>query len=252
MKLFTIVIAIGIIDFASDLSYTTFDRVLLSSTADHDRVLAGDRDLLDAAQITQLNGFQVDSQIFENRFAVRQRRNIAKDRLTTITVSRSLYRSDAQNTSHLIDNESRQRVSFNIFSDHQQRLLRLADRFEKRNHLFVIGDLLFMDQDIAVFQFDRHLILIGYEVRREEASIKLHAFNNFNCRFTSTTFFDSDHAILANLQERIRQNITDRWVIVASNGRNLFDLFLVLSVDRNGNLVDLTLHNINSLCNTAG
>ena len=33
-------------------------------------------------------------------------------------------------------------------------LLRLADRFEKRNHLLVVADLFFEQQNVTVIQFD--------------------------------------------------------------------------------------------------
>ena len=249
MEFLAIVIAVRIFYLAADLSNATFDRIFLPGTTNHDCVFTGDGNLLDAAQIAQFDSFQVDSKILENRLAIGQRCDVTKDRFATITVARSLDSSHAQNATHLVDHQSRQRISFNVFSDNQQRLLRLADCFEQRDHLLVVGDLLFMNQNVAVFQFDRHLILIGYKVRREEPSIELHTFNNFNSRFISTTFFDSDHAVLANLQKCICQNIADRWIIVARNRRDLLDFLFILCIDRNRNLVDLNLHDFDGLRN---
>ena len=108
-----------------------------------------------------------------------------------------------------------------------------------------------MNQQITVFEFDRHLILICYKVRREKSTIKLHAFNHFDRGLAAATFFDSDNAILANSQKRFSKHIADGRIVVASNRSDLLDFFLALGIDRNRNLVDFCLDGFNSLGNAS-
>ena len=51
-------------------------------------------------------------------------------------------------------------------------------------------------------------------------------------------FFDRDHAVLADLQERVGQHVADRRIVVAGDRGDLHDLLLVLLVDRRGQLRD--------------
>ena len=118
------------------------------------------------SQIAQLDRLKVDAEVLENGFRVGQGGDIAKHRLATIPVTRSLDRSHVQNSSHFIDNERCERIAVDVFSDDQKRLLRLANRFENRNQLLVVADLFFVDQDVAILELHRDIILIGHKVRR--------------------------------------------------------------------------------------
>ena len=67
-------------------------------------------------------------------------------------------------------------------------------------------DLFFVEQDVGVFELDGDFVLIGDEVRREEAAVELHAFDDFDGRLAALAFFDRDHAVLADLEEGIGQH----------------------------------------------
>ena len=41
----------------------------------------------------------------------------------------------------------------------------------------------FVDQDVRVFEFDRHLVRVGDEVGRQVAAVELHAFDGFELEF---------------------------------------------------------------------
>ena len=74
----------------------------------------------------------------------------------------------------------------------------------------------------------------GDEVRREEAAIELHALDDFDRRLAAAAFFDRDHAVLADLRERIGQHAADRRIVVAGDRGDLLQALLVLDVDRLG------------------
>ena len=96
-----------------------------------------------------------------------------------------------------------------------------------------------MDQDVAVFEFDGHFVLIGDELRGEETAIELHTFDDFDGRFVAASFFDGDDTVLADLDERFGQDITDGRIVVPCDGGYLFDFFLALPIDGGGHFADL-------------
>ena len=91
---------------------------------------------------------------------------------------------------------------------------------------FADGDLLFEDQHQAVVQFDDLVVRVGDEMRREKTAIELHAFDDFDGRLAAATFFDRDHAVFANFQERVGEHATDRGIIVTGDRGNLLNFLL--------------------------
>ena len=70
LKLLAIVVAIGIINLATNLGHAAFDRVFLARTTNNDGVFASDVNLLATSQIAELNRLKVDSKILENRLGI--------------------------------------------------------------------------------------------------------------------------------------------------------------------------------------
>ena len=86
-------------------------------------------------------------------------------------------------------------------------------------------------------QFSREhflLVLIGDEVRRQVAAIKLHAFDQIDFGGDIATFFDRDDSILADLQQGIRKDLTDFRIVVAGDGSNAGNLVSVVGLDAFG------------------
>ena len=82
------------------------------------------------------------------------------------------------------------------------------------------------------------LVRIRDEVRREEAAIELHAFDDFDRRLAAAAFVDGDHAVFADLHEGVGQHVADRWIVVAGDRGDLLQALLVLDVDLLGLLLD--------------
>ena len=89
-------------------------------------------------------------------------------------------------------------------------LLGLADRLQQRHEVLGAGNLFFVDQDEALLELDGLLVLVGDEVRREEAAVELHALDHVDGRLGLLAFFDGDHAVLADLHEGVGQHGADR------------------------------------------
>jgi hypothetical protein len=69
----------------------------------------------------------------------------------------SLDGRDLQAAAQLVDDERGERFAFDVFGDDQQRTARLHHGFEDRQHRLQVRQLLLVDQDVGVFEFDRHL-----------------------------------------------------------------------------------------------
>ena len=63
-------------------------------------------------------------------------------------------------------------------------------------------------------------------MRRKEATIELHPFDNFDVGFAATAFFNRDHTIFANLDEGVGKHITDCGIVITGDRRDLLNLFL--------------------------
>src|SRR5690606_28042624 len=120
--------------------------------------------------------------------------------LTTITKARSLNSCYLQRSSQTVDNQSSQSFTINILSNDQQWTACLSCLLKNGQHILHSADLFVMDQDVRIVKFGFHLLSIGYKVRRDVATVKLHTFNNLNSCFSSLGFFYSDNTFTTNLR----------------------------------------------------
>ena len=89
-------------------------------------------------------------------------------------------------------------------------------------------DLLFVDEDVGVFERALHRLRIGDEVRREVAAVELHAFDPFDFGGEALAFVDGDDAVLADLFHGFGDHLADFGVAVGGDGADLGD-FLACS-----------------------
>ncbi len=107
----------------------------------------------------------------------------------------------------------------------------LQDLFEHRDQVLVAGDLLFVDEDVGVFELALHLLRIGDEVRRQVAAVELHAFDELVVGLEGLAFFDGDDAVLADLVHRLGDDLADLVVVVGGDGGDVLQVLLVLDRD---------------------
>src|SRR5262249_2151460 len=72
LQFFTIVVAVGVFNFVTNLFHTPFDGVFLAGAIDNGGVFAVDDDLLGATQIGQLDRIELNTQVLENGLAATQ------------------------------------------------------------------------------------------------------------------------------------------------------------------------------------
>ena len=90
------------------------------------RVVLVDRDLLGAAEVRQLDAFELDAEVFADERAAGEDGDVAEHRLAAIAEARGLHGTDVQHAAELVDDQGRQRFAFDVFGDDQQRLARLC------------------------------------------------------------------------------------------------------------------------------
>ena len=203
-------------------------------TFDQGGIVLVDDHLLHPTQVGQLQVLELNSQVFEDRCAADHDGDILQHRLPTVAVTGSLNRHAAERTSQLVDHQGRQGLALNFLSDDQQGLAGVDHLLEHRDQVLDVRDLLLVNQDVAVFQHRLHRRRVCDEVGREVSAVKLHPLDDRVIRLKALALFDGDHAILANLFHRVREDVANLRITVRGDGRDLGDRLLVATLDRHG------------------
>ena len=135
LELLAVVLAVGVADLAADHLGPGLDLGRGAGAFDDRGVLAVDRDLLGPAQVGELDAFEVDAQVLEDRLAAGQDGDVAQHRLAAIAVARCLDRRDLEDAPQLVDDQGRQGLALDVLGDDQQRLVGLGDLLEQRDQL---------------------------------------------------------------------------------------------------------------------
>src|SRR5690606_11055773 len=169
----------------------------------------------------QRSGFQRHTDFFRNHLTTGQYRNVLQHGFTTVTEARGFYRSHFEGSAQVVHHQRGQRLTFNVFSDDQQRTTRLSHCFQNRDQFLQVVDFLVDQQHQRVVQLDDHFFLVVDEVRRQEAAVELHAFNHFQFVFQAFAFFNGDHAFFAHFFHGFGNDAADGFIGVGRNSTYL-------------------------------
>ena len=137
-----------------------------------------------------------------------------------------LHGADLQRAAELVDHQRRQRVAVDVLGDDQQRLARLGHLLEQGQELLQARQLALVQEDEAVIEHHLHARGVGGEVRRQVAAIELHALDHVERGLHRLGLLDRDHALLAHLLHRPREDVADDGLAVGADRRDLGDLSL--------------------------
>ena len=154
-----------------------------------------------------------------------QFRHVLQHRLAAIAEARRLHRAALQRAADVIDDQGRQRLALDVFSDDQEGPARFCDLLEQRDDVLERADLAFAEQDQGVLQDRLHLLGRGDEVGRQKAAIELHAFDHVERGVGGLRFLDRDDALAADLFHGVGDEFADGWIVVGGNRGDL-GLFL--------------------------
>src|SRR6202012_6064041 len=225
-QLLTVVVRGGFLDLRLDLIDARLNVGLLAGAADDGGVLLVDHHLLGATEHGKRDVLHLDAEVFRDRLTAGQNCDVLQHGLAAVAEARSLHGGNLEAATQTVDDEGGERFAFDVFRDDDQRLAGLHHGFEQRQQLVWVGELLLVDQDIGVIEFDAHLVGVGDEVGRDVAAVELHAFDDVEFGFERLGFFNRDDALVADLLPRIRQELADFDVAVGGDGADLGD-FLV-------------------------
>src|SRR5665647_2538815 len=226
LQLFLVIVRGCFLDLRLDLGDARLDLGLLAGAVDDGGVFLVDHHLLGAAQHVDGDVLELDAEIFRDRLAAGQDRDVLQHGLAAISEARSLDGRDLQAATETVDDEGGERFAFDVFRDDDQRLAGLHHGFEQRQQFVQVGELLLVDQDVGVIEFNAHLVGVGDEVGRDVAAVELHAFDDIEFGFQRLGFLNRDDALVADLLHGVGEELADLGVAVGGDGADLGD-FLV-------------------------
>src|SRR3954470_11705520 len=203
LQLLAIVVARRSFDALTNLLDALLHVFALPGALDDRRVILADRDLLGAAELLKRDVLELLAEVFADHGSAGERRDVGQHCLAAITKAGRLHGTHVEHAAELIDDERRERLAFDILSDDHERLPLLARLFQNWEHLAEIADLLFVDQDVCVFENALHGCRLVDEVWRQVALVELHAFDELERGLHRLAFFDGDDAILTDLFHRV-------------------------------------------------
>ena len=107
----------------------------------------------------------MDAQVFENSPAAGQHGDVFEHRLAAIPVARGLYCRAPERAAKLVDDQRRQRFALDFLGKDQDRLACVQHAFQNGYEIFVVRNLLFVDQDVRVLELALHLLGVGHKIR---------------------------------------------------------------------------------------
>src|SRR6516225_8681599 len=224
LELLAVVVGGGLLDLGLDLGDAALDVGLLAGAVDDRGVLLLDHHLLGATEHGERHVLQLDAEVFRDRLAASQDRDVLQHRLTAVAEARRLDGRDLEAAAQLVDDEGGERFAFDVLGDDDERLAGLDHGLEQRQQLLEPRQLLLVDEDVGVVHLDAHLVRVGDEVGRDVAAVELHALDHVEFGLQRLRLFDGDHALVAHLLHRIGDEATDLGVAVGGDGADLGDL----------------------------
>src|SRR5689334_6726821 len=122
----------GFLDLRLDLIDPRLDVSPLAGAADDGGVLLVDHHLLGSTEHGERDVFHLDAEIFRDRLAAGQNREVLQHGLAAIAEAGSLDGRDLQATAQAVDDEGSQRLAFDVFGDYHERLAALHYGFQQR------------------------------------------------------------------------------------------------------------------------
>jgi hypothetical protein len=152
LELLFVVVGGRLFDLRLDLRDPALDLLLLAGALDDRGVFLFDAHALGLAQHLKGHILELDAEVLGDHRAGREDRDAFEHRLAAFTEARRLDRRNLEAAAQLVDHERRQRLSFDVFGDNEQRLAGLDDGLEDRQHRLKRRELLLEDEDIGVLK----------------------------------------------------------------------------------------------------
>ena len=132
LQLFFVVVRRRILNLAANLLNAAMNIFTLASTIDDRGVFLGDLDLLGLTKIIQRSLLERQTNFFGDDLATGQDCDVLQHSLATVTEARCLNSCNLDDATNVINDQRRQRFTFNVFSDDDERTTRLGNGLQDR------------------------------------------------------------------------------------------------------------------------
>ena len=226
LQLLAVPVGVRRLDLGLDLTDPLLDRGLVAGAV-HDRgVVLGDHDAPGGAEAVEADRLQLDAEVFGHERRAGEGRNVGEHGLAAVAEARRLHRGDVQQAADLVDDDGGQGLAFDVLSDDEQRLLGLRDLLEQRQEVRHRGDLGLVHEDVSVLEHGLEPLLVGDEVLRDVALVELETLSELQLEAHRRRLLDGDHTVLADLVERLGDQLADLGVL-RGDRRDVRDLLLL-------------------------
>src|SRR5882672_3268458 len=229
LQFFLVVIGGRFLDLLADALDAALDVRSLAGAVDDRGVLFLHQNLLGFAQVVQRRLLERQADFIGDDRAAREDRDVLQHGFATIAEARRLDGGDFDDTADRVDDQRGKRLAFHVFRNDQQLAAALRNGFQQGEQFADVGDLLVHQQDQRLFELGALALLIVDEVRRQVAAVELHAFDHFELVLEARTFFNRDHAFLADFRHRVGNRLADALVGVRGDRADLRNRLRVLA-----------------------
>ena len=181
------------------------------------------------AQALEPDVLQLEADLFADNLAAGEDGHVGQHRLAAVTETGRLDRHDVQQAANLVHDQRGKGLTVDVLGNDHERLLGLGDLFQQRQEIRHRGDLACVQQDVRVVRSGFHPLRVGHEVRGDVALIELHSLGELELEAHGRRFLDGDDTVLADLAERLGDELADLRVL-RGDRRHVRDLLLLLDL----------------------
>src|SRR5512145_834371 len=135
LELLPVVVRGRLLDLRPELLDATLDRLGGAGALDDRRGVLVHDHLLGPTEVLEREVLELDPEVFRDRLAAGQDRDVLEHGLTAIAEARRLDGAAGERPAQLVDHQGRQRLALQVLGDDEQRLARPGDLLEERQHV---------------------------------------------------------------------------------------------------------------------
>lgn len=234
LELFLIVLAGGGGQSLLDLLDSLFDGVLFSISVHDDGVVLGDDDVLALSQDGWLALLESEADVLGDDGSSGEDGNIVEDSLSVVSEGWGLDGADLESSSEFVEDQGGEGFTFDVLSNDEEGSVLLHGVLQEVEDALEVGDLLFGDQDVWVFELGLLGLHVGGEVGGDVSSIESHSLDEFDLVLEGLSVLDGDGSVFSDLFHELGDELSDGSVSIGGDGGNVFDLLLGLDLDTSG------------------
>src|SRR5690606_38335201 len=152
LQLLVVVVAVGVLDLATDLGDTTLDRGRLAGALDDGGLILGDDDLARTAEQVERSVLQLEADLLGDDLTAGEDRDVLQLRLAVVAEAGGLDGGRLEDAADLVQHERRESLALDVLGDDDELLAVLDHLVDDRQQVLDVADLLVGDEDVRVLE----------------------------------------------------------------------------------------------------